>query len=247
MLGKLRAGIRFLGFMLLMIFFILRLLVTGIFTGFKVEIGVRHRQQFCRAVIPILGIQVHKKGKANHQNVLFISNHRSYIDPFVETLHITALAVAKAEVRSWPIIGFGIKITGTYFVQRDDKSSRKAAREGIARTIKNGYSMLVYPEGTTTDLPQTIAFKPRTFDMAAENNVKIVPIAIEYQDSTDAWIGDDTFIRHFFQVFAKKKVICKVHYGGPMWAEEGAILKEKVQRWIDGELMVIRENWGLPT
>lgn len=245
MLGKLRAGIRFLGFMLTMIFFIFRLLITGLFTGYKVETGVRHRQQFCRAVIPILGIQVTQKGTANLENVLFISNHRSYIDPFVETLHITALAVAKAEVRSWPIIGFGIKITGTYFVQRENKLSRKATREGIAETIKNGHSMLVYPEGTTTDLPQTIDFKPRTFHMAAENKVKIVPIAIEYQDPSDAWIGEDTFLRHFFQVFAKKKVICAVHYGEPIWTPDGEELKDKVKSWIDRELISIRAEWNL--
>ena len=180
MFGKLRATIRFLLFMLTMIFFIVRLLITGLFKGFKVETGLRQRQQFCHALIPMLGIEVRKKGRADHKNVLFISNHRSYIDPFVQTLHITALAIAKEEVRSWPIIGFGVKITGTYFVKREEKSSRKAAREGIAKTIKNGHSILVYPEGTTSDLPKTLPFKPRTFQMAAENKVKIVPIAIEF-------------------------------------------------------------------
>lgn len=244
-IAKIRATIRFILFVLSILFFITRLLITGFFTGFKVETGVKHRQQFCKVLMPILGIQIHKKGKADYQNVLFVSNHRSYIDPFVQVTHFDALALAKAEVRSWPIIGFGIKITGTYFVKREEKSSRQAAREGIAATIKAGNSILLYPEGTTTDLPQTLPFKPRTFHMAADNSIEVVPIVIEYQDPEDAWIGDDTFIRHFFQVFAKRKVVCAVHYGMPMWDSDGEVLRTKVQDWINSELKTIRNKWKL--
>ena len=201
----LRASLRFLFFFLSISFFIVRLLATGLFNGFDDKTAVRHRQQFCRILMPMLGIHIKKKGKADYQNVLFISNHRSYIDPFVQVTHFAAMAVAKREVRSWPIIGLGLKISGTYFVKREEKSSRAAAREGIAKTIKEGQSILLYPEGTTTKLPTTLPFKPRTFYMAADNNVKIIPIAIEYQDPNDAWVGDDTFVPHFFQVFAKRK------------------------------------------
>ena len=229
-----------------MIVFITRLLITRLFTGFKVETGVKHRKQFCMVLMPILGIQIIKKGKADYQNVLFTANHRSYIDPFVLVTHFDALALAKEEVRKWPIIGFGVKITGTYFVKREIQTSRKAAREGIAKTIKNGHSMLLFPEGTTSDLPITLPFKPKTFQIAAKNQVKVVPIAIEYQDSKDAWIGAATFIPHFFQTFAKPKIICEVHYGLPIWEPDGLLLKSKVQTWINQELIMIRKKWGLP-
>lgn len=245
-LGHSRATIRFVLFILAMLFFITRLLITRLFTQFKVEIGIKHRQQFCKVLLPILGIQITKKGEAAYQNVLFIANHRSYIDPFVLVTHFDALALAKAEVRSWPIIGFGVKITGTYFVKRADKSSRQAAREDIANTIKNGHSILLFPEGTTSDLPTTLPFKPRTFQMAADNQIKIIPIAIEFQDPKDAWIGRDTFIRHFFQTFAKRKIVCEVHYGTPIKEKNRNLLKTKVQGWIDQELTSIRKKWDLP-
>lgn len=246
LIGKIRAIVRLLLFFLSISFFIIRLAITHLLTGFKSATGVRHRQQFCRVLIPLLGIEIIKKGKADYQNVLFISNHRSYIDPFVQVTHFAALALAKKEVRAWPIIGLGLIISGTYFVKREEKTSRAAARDGIAKTIKEGQSILLYPEGTTTKLPTTLPFKPRTFHMAADNQVKIVPMAIEYQDPDDAWVGDDTFIPHFLQVFAKPKVVCEVHYGAPMWESDGDVLREKVQTWVNRELTLMRKKWGLP-
>lgn len=246
-IGKIRATLRFLFFLLSCIFYTIKLLITQLLTGFKAETGVRHRQQFCRVLMPILGIEITKKGKADYQNVLFISNHRSYIDPFVQVTYFAALGLAKEEVRSWPIIGQGLRISGTYFVKREEKSSRAAAREGIAKTIKEGQSILIYPEGTTSKLPTTLPFKPRTFHMAADNHVNIIPIAIEYLDPDDAWVGADTFVPHFFQVFAKRKIVCEVHFGEPMWDKDGDVLCEKVQTWVNGELTEIRKKWGLET
>ena len=244
--GMIRATIRFILFVLAMLVFTLRLLIFRPFTKNKLEKGIRHRQQFCQVLMPILGIQIIKEGKAAYNNVLFMANHRSYIDPFIFVTHFDTLGLAKAEVRNWPIIGFGLTITGTYFVKREEQTSRQAARKGIAHTIKNGYSMLLFPEGTTSDSPTTLPFKPRTFQMAAENKINIIPIAIEFKDPKDAWIGDDTFIPHFFQTFAKRKVICEVHYGPPMWEENEIVLKTKVQSWINQELTTIRKKWGLP-
>ena len=206
---------------------------------------MRKRQQWSILLMSVLGVKINKKGKSAYENVLFLSNHRSYIDPIAKFKHFDALVLAKAEVRSWPIIGYGCSISGVHFVKREEKASRVNARKTIADTIKNGQSILIYPEGTTTDLPKALPFKPSVFQMAAENNVRIIPIAIDYQDPKDAWIGDDTFIRHFFQTFAKKEVICTVHYGPPMWDADGAVLREKVQNWVDAEILEIRKKWNL--
>ncbi len=206
---------------------------------------MRKRQQWSILMMRVLGVKITKQGKSEYKNVLYLSNHRSYIDPIAKFRHFDALVLAKAEVRSWPVIGYGCSISGVHFVKREERTSRVNARKTIADTIKNGHSILIYPEGTTTDLPKALPFKPSIFRMAAENEVRIVPIAIEYQDPKDAWIGDATFIPHFFQVFAKREVVCKIHYGAPLWDSDGAVLREKVQTWVDGELIEMRRQWGL--
>ena len=207
---------------------------------------MRKRQQWSILMMRVLGVKISKQGKSAYKNVLYISNHRSYIDPIAKFKHFDALVLAKAEVRSWPVIGYGCSISGVHFVKREERTSRANARKTIADTVKNGHSILLYPEGTTSDSPKALPFKPSVFQMAAENQVHVVPIAIEYQDPDVAWIGDDTFIPHFFQVFAKREVVCEVHYGEPMWDKDGDVLREKVQAWVNGELIEIREKCGLP-
>lgn len=244
-MGFIRATLRFLFLMLVTIFTVVSILSTSLFVADKLAMGMRKRQQWITWIKWFLGIKVIVKGKAAYPNVLYISNHRSYLDPILQVFYSDALVVAKMEVRSWPIIGYGIAISGAFFVKREDKASRASARKRIARTIQNGNAILIYPEGTTTDLLKTLPFKPRTFHIAAENKVKVVPIAIEYLDPKDAWIGDDTFVRHFFQTFAKKELTCVIHYGPPMWEADGALLRRKAQDWVDAELMVIRKEWGM--
>lgn len=244
--GKLRAFLRLAVFSLVLAFFITRLIIEGVFKGFTLELGLDHRQRFCRAAMKVLNIKVTNKGAIHHGNYLFISNHRCYMDPIIQLTQIVALPVAKAEVASWPLIGYGAKITGIHFVKRESLKSRKAARNGISETIQSGNAILIYPEGTTLDTPTSGNFKPGTFNMAAENKIEIVPIAIEYQDPTDAWVGAATFFPHYLKMFSKKKVIVEVHYGDPVWMEDGPALVDHVKTWIDGELLDIRKKWGLP-
>ena len=51
---------------------------------------------------------------------------------------------------------------------------------------------------------------------------------------------------HFFKQFGMRNKKIRVHYGDPMWMDDGDKLKEAVQSWIDTALLDIRNEWGLP-
>lgn len=233
-------------FIIVLIFYIARLLVTGLFKGMSLELGLRHRQQCCVTMMKVIGVEMTFKGNIHEGNYLYISNHRCYLDPIAELIKITALPVAKAEVANLPIMGYGASITGVHFVKRESDKSRKETRSSIAETIENGKSILIYPEGTTIDTPTTASFKPGTFHMAARDKVEIIPITIEYGHVGDPWVGKDNMPIHFFKQFGmRNKKIC-VHYGEPIWMDDGAKLKEAVRSQIDTALLDIRKEWGLP-
>ena len=158
-------------FIIVLIFYIVRLLITGLFKGMSLELGLRHRQQCCVTMMKVIGMKMTFKGKVHEGSYLYISNHRCYLDPVAELIKITALPVAKAEVADLPIMGYGASITGVHFVKRESLKSRKETRSSIAETIENGKSILIYPEGTTIDTPTAASFKPGTFHMAAKNKV----------------------------------------------------------------------------
>lgn len=241
-----RGIIRLTLFIAVLAFYVTRLVIVGLFKGQTLELGLKHRQQCCKMMIKVLGIDLTIKGNIHHGSYLFISNHRCYLDPVAQLTKIVALPVAKAEVAKLPIIGYGASITGVHFVKRESDKSRKETRSGIAETIENGKSILIYPEGTTINTPTTGSFKPGTFHMAARDKVKIIPIAIEYGAVGDAWVGKDNMPIHFFKNFGKRDKKITVHFGEPMWMEDGDDLKEAVQSWIDQSLLDIRKDWGLP-
>lgn len=245
MVNIIRAGYRLFMFICVLTFFILRLLVVGMFKGLTLDLGLRHRQQCCHAMMYVLNVAVTIKGNIHHGSYLFISNHRCYLDPVAQLTAITALPVAKAEVGNLPIMGFGARITGVHYVKRESLKSRKETRSSIAETIESGRSILIYPEGTTFKAPTLAEFKPGTFKMAATNKVDIIPIAIEYGDQGDAWVGPESMPIHFLKAFGKKQNRITVHFGEPMWMDDGVALKEKVRDWIKQELINIRTDWGM--
>lgn len=241
-----RGIIRLILFLFVLSYYVIRLMIYNLFKGTSLDRGLAHRQQCCRSMIKVLGIDLTIKGNIHTGNYLFISNHRCYLDPVAQLTKIIALPVAKAEVRKLPIMGYGASITGVHFVQRESDKSRKETRSSIADTIENGRSILIYPEGTTIATPTTGSFKPGTFHMAARDKVKIIPIAIEYGHVGDAWVGKDNMPIHFFKNFGKRNKKIGVHYGDPIWMEDGEKLKEAVQGWIDNSLLDFRKDWGLP-
>ncbi len=245
MLNKFRGIGRFLIFVIVLGWYVLCLLIEGLFKGLTLDLGLDYRRRFCRAAMKILHIKVTTQGMIRTGNFLFISNHRSYVDPMAQLKDIVALPVAKAEVQKLPILGYGAKITGVHFVDRKSRQSRKETRSGIAQTIEAGNAILIYPEGTTFKTPQSGDFKSGTFDMAAKNKIRIIPVAIEYRHPKDPWVGPEGMFAHFFTAFGRKQMEIEIHYGEPIWTKDSKALQKAVKDWIDGELLAIRKKWGL--
>lgn len=215
--------------------------IKSFFRGPNLQHALAARQIWVSRMLRVLGVKVEKHGAPPPGNHLYVGNHRSYIDPLVALMDVRALPVAKAEVADWPIIGYGAKATGVMYVKRDSKSSRAATLEAIRQTLQLGFSVLVYPEGTTHIQPISIDFRTGAFNMAAKEGFSVVPMAIDYADMGDAWIGDDGFLPHFFRCFGKKRTLVKIKYGQPLRSDDVNFLVTESKRWIDENLLDIRQ------
>jgi len=207
MRNKIRAFLRLTFFAIGSLIAILRYLIKAAIMGNDLNRALRIRKQWFRIINWSLGITIESFGQLPKETGLLVCNHRSYYDPILVLSQLFALPVGKSEVASWPIIGIGAKISGAIFVERRSPEGRQKARKEILKTIQEGYFVINYPEGTTHTNSQTIDFKPGMFKDAAVEGFPIYPIVHEYQEEKDAWVGDDTFIRHFFECFGKKKHI----------------------------------------
>ncbi len=216
---------------------ILYYILISVFKGFSIERAMKYRTLFLKVILKWLGVRCKIFGNAIlTEPTLIISNHRSYLDPAIALTRFQAKPVAKAEVSKWPLINRGLYLSGIIFVQRELQSSRKSARQAILKSIQEGVSVYICPEGTTHDQSATIEFRPATFYMAAEYQVPVLPIAIEYKDSNDAFIGDDTFLPHFIRTFGKRNTTVHFHIGSLMKDDNGVRLLNSCQSWIDDSL-----------
>ncbi|HOO72236.1 MAG TPA: lysophospholipid acyltransferase family protein [Spirochaetota bacterium] len=182
-------------------------------------------------------IRVKARGNHPEKNALYICNHRSYLDIVAIGSVLPVTFLAKDEVASWPLFGRGCRVADVVFVKRNDSESRTRSRDSISLVLDRKMSIAVFPEGTSFAGPGILPFKKGPFSIAAENNFTVVPVAIDYADPDDAWVGSDTFIRHFFQTFAKKKITILVSFGPSIRSDDPDALQAYCRHWIHHALI----------
>ncbi|AMC10499.1 hypothetical protein Lupro_04230 [Lutibacter profundi] len=222
------------------------MLITNLFyksKDKKIERAIIYRRFIIRVLHYILGTKITIYGKEPTISGLIISNHRSYFDPLVILRNILAYPVAKKEVESWPLIGSVCKTTGVIFVHRENKNSRMKTLDKINIILNKGFSILNTPEGTTHIEPTTIKFKPGAFVIAAQLGVPVIPVALDYKNTSDAWIGDDTFIPHFLRCFGKWRTEIKISFLEPIFSDNVDELIASSKKQIDQELLRFRKEW----
>lgn len=114
------------------------------------------------------------------QPCVFVANHESYLDGYVlvETLPRTFRFVAKVEFRHRLLPGLFLRRIRAEFVERFDRQKGIADARRIARTARQGQSLLFFPEGTFTRPPGLLPFHMGAFVAAAEADVPVVPITM---------------------------------------------------------------------
>ncbi len=240
-MGKIRAIRRLLYLALYTIWIVGSILAVTAVRGYRPRFSMLRRRRWARHLLPAIGVEVTIEGAPPTLPCLILCNHRSYLDPMM-ILHDThCYPVSKAEIASWPVLGYGAKVTGILFVERESMSSRRKTLGAIATTIKNeGIPVLLYPEGTTHSTPQTGPFMRGGFQLAAKEALPIVPVAVDYGSPMDYWLGETPFVQHFLSCFSQKKVYARLRYGQPIQSNDPQFLMDAVKTWMDGALMDMR-------
>ena len=165
---------------------------------------------FFKGLVRIFGIKVNIKGRKSKKNVLFVSNHISYLDIFVLGSSVDGLFVAKSEIDSWPFINKMCALGRTIFVNRNDIIKVKGQMNRITSTLKSGYSVILFPEGTSSDGSKVLPFKTSLLGVIEDKNPQefyLQPISISYSKLDGiplekkfrpffAWFGNMDLVSH---------------------------------------------------
>lgn len=113
--------------------------------------------------------------------VVYISNHQGNFDIPLLMGYIDKPKgfISKVEVKKIPIINKWMELIHCVFMDRSTlKGSAGAIIEGI-KILKQGHSLVIFPEGTRSKGDKMGEFKSASFKLATKPGVPIVPITID--------------------------------------------------------------------
>ena len=197
-------------------------------------------------VCKVLGLQTTVVGIPAKQTVLYVANHISWLDiPLLAGL-VNPHFLSKAEIRSWPLIGWLAEKGGTLFIKRGNKEAAASASREMIKSLNGdddyaGHSVLFFPEGTTTNGHDVKRFKSRLFDVAIDTKIPVQPVILYYPDEQHKvnpivpFTGDQPFVKSLWHIFGAKKILVEVHFLEPILSdgknrrELAAVSEEKVK------------------
>jgi 1-acyl-sn-glycerol-3-phosphate acyltransferase len=111
---------------------------------------------------------------------IFMSNHQGYYDIFTLVSHLPYQFkwLAKKELFSVPFLGWTMAAVGYISIDRGGTRETVEAMNEAARKIRDGMSVVIFPEGSRSPDGSIQPFKKGGFTLAIKSKVPIVPIAI---------------------------------------------------------------------
>ncbi len=183
-----------------------------------------------------MGIEIKvEEGHIPNEAAILMGNHRSYADILFVFSATPTVFLGKAEVKSWPLIGWAGMAVDAVFVDRSNKDSRRSSREELAKRIQMGLSPVVFPEGTTV-AQGLLPFNPGMFYTAAELDLPIVPFVLKYSDPEMAWVGEEKFVPHLLRMLQRPAWYIDVHIGPAFKGTEGEALLQEVRSWMEARV-----------
>ena len=137
----------------------------------------------CQLGLTVAGIKVEVQGLEflnPSQNYLFLANHQSYCDPpaIITTIPLNIRLILKKELQRIPLLGIIMNKGGFIFINRCKQIESFKKMVNIVDQLQQGYSFLIYPEGTRTRTGHLGSFKKGVFALAINSKVPIIPITV---------------------------------------------------------------------
>ena len=168
----------------------------------------------------IAGARAMVSGVPLRRDVVFVSNHLSWLDILLIAGATGSAFVAKAELASVPLVGWLCTLNHTLFVSRSDRMGVARQVATVRDALADGWAVTLFPEGTTGDGRTLLPFKAALFAALdpAPPRVRVQPIRITYGDATSelAWVGDEPGQHHAARVLRRRGTFtASLRFGEP--------------------------------
>ncbi|MCB9666696.1 MAG: 1-acyl-sn-glycerol-3-phosphate acyltransferase [Myxococcales bacterium] len=180
---------------------------------------------------------------------LVLANHRSPLDVVILLRHFGGCMLSHAGVRRWPLLGLVTRRVGTIFVDRESRESGRAALLTIRQRLTDGYTVGMFPEGTTFEGDRVRAFRKGFITASYGLTVDVILVGLCYSDG-DAFVQAG-FAKHVKEVASRSTIRISIACGVPFSAStlqptDAPRVQASVQELVDQARAAHVARWGVP-
>ncbi len=200
--------------LLLLLWTLPSLLIQAILLALPGRANVGFAKLYWAIFARLLGLTVRVIGQpagGSGRPVVFVSNHSSWLDVPVLGGQLDGCFVAKSEVSRWPLVSTIARLGRTVFVSRR-RGATVSERDSMRGRLAAGDSLILFPEGTTSDGSRVMPFRSTFFAIAeGEHPPLIQPVSVVYDRLAGlptgracrplfAWYGDMDIASHYWRL-----------------------------------------------
>lgn len=193
----------------------------------KIKASAPWTNRWLRGILRILGWRVHVHGPLPPPGALLTPNHTGYADVLSIGSAFPVHFVAKADVQSWPIVGFLFNSSDQMGVSRKRGRGVSTTVDEMTERLRVGDRICVFLEGTSTGGDRVLPFHPPLAEPAVEGGAPVVPVAIKYFSKNPAidpaedvaYWKDHVFATHLWRLTGLRGIEAQVTYGDPVSPE----------------------------
>lgn len=178
---------------------------------------------FAKLALRVLGIRMasrrrSRKGlRPRKRNYLVLANHLSYIDILVVGSLMPSVFITSVELKHTFPLGLFAWCGGSIFVERRSPAGLKREIGQIEQVLAGGTSVVLFPEGTTSNGETVRPFKNSLITAAIRTGAELLPVCIRYRmvngqpmsrENRDAvyYYGGTTFFEHLPRLLALRSI-----------------------------------------
>ena len=152
--------------------------------------------------------RVRMRGTSLRRDVFYIANHLSWIDILAIGGTSGSSFIAKAEIRSSPIVGWLATLNRTVFVSRENRMGVAEQINQLREALAQTWAVTIFPEGTTNDGICLLPFKAPLLKVLepAPPGVMVQPVFIDFGavGPEIAWIGEESGANNAKRILARR-------------------------------------------
>jgi len=148
----------------------------------KSELPLRITHYWGLILLHCAGVDLKVEGLENldlNRPYVYAANHQSAFDIFAMLAALPKVKfLAKKELFSIPLFGPALARAGSLPVDRRNRQAAMKSIEQAAQAVRQGSSIVIFPEGTRSTTKELLPFKKGGFVLAIKSGQPIVPVSL---------------------------------------------------------------------